>query len=523
MRQVTRTMQYLIAVIAAVILGALTLLMAYERNTIHFDTYEEAYSLVRRSVPLSLVMSVGLLLLSGLVCAILQGRSRKCAEYKWWIIPLVAAIAVAVECTIWNVYYPYSPIADQEKVWEAAVILADGGTEHLDIEYYFSSYPQQKCMAVVFSLIVRALGEDWGISFRIVNAVAASAVAAALCVLCYQIFHRRSVMVVTAVLTALFAPHIIYSSFGYGTQMALACVLCGFICALQYVHTNYVQWLLPCWILMPTAVLLYMNSLIAIIALMIVIVLHLITQNWRQAIQGLIIALCIPVIVLAARYVTMRYFNNAMHCPGSDGVPTEAWIAMGITSDSEFAVGGYTVRGLNLYYDYGTEQAREISRQDISDAISDYVSGQRSLTFFIDKTICQWCDPWFSSAVMTVQLWNDDANESDSYREFMQGNVMRGVENWLTLYVSTSYLAAFLAICEWIRRRRVEPGRVLLVLFFIGGWLFQFAWEAKARYCYPYYMMLIPMFAYEIVSLGDIIGQFIKSRRESTFEGNVAA
>lgn len=178
---------------------------------------------------------------------------------------------------------------------------------------------------------------------------------------------------------------------------------------------------------------------------------------------------------------------------------------MGITSQNELGYGSYDGSGVEQYYEFGPEVTREESQTAIRTAVIEYLHGERSLGFFVQKTVCQWCDPWFNSAVMTVYLWNTSVPISDHYRTFMQGSMMQAIEKWLSLYVLTCYLAGFLFIGISIYQCRWNPGATLMLLYFIGGFTFQLLWETKGRYCYPYFMMLIPLFSYMMIAIADLI------------------
>ena len=46
-----------------------------------------------------------------------------------------------------------------------------------------------------------------------------------------------------------------------------------------------------------------------------------------------------------------------------------------------------------------------------------------------------------------------------------------------------------------IKKRDAAYSSLLLLLYFAGGFTFQFFWEAKARYCLPFFLILFPFAA----------------------------
>lgn len=282
-QRLTTFLEMSIEVIAAIILGALTILMFCERNTMDYAEYREVFTPIRRSLPRSLFLSLCFLLLLAMLCyglgRLVQGRM------SWKAVTIGAAILTAVECLAWNAVYPYGPISDQGRTWKVAIQLAEAGGTPVILENptYFAAYPQQKCMVVVMTPIARVVGglfgNERGYPYRLVNSAAVAIIVAELCILCHQIYGRGRAVAITAVLSVVFAPNILYSAYVYGTQVALLCSLAGFICCLQYCHTNRLRWLLPAIVVIPIGVLFYISSLIAMIAMVIMVLLHALRQN----------------------------------------------------------------------------------------------------------------------------------------------------------------------------------------------------------------------------------------------------
>ena len=54
---------------------------------------------------------------------------------------------------------------------------------------------------------------------------------------------------------------------------------------------------------------------------------------------------------------------------------------------------------------------------------------------------------------------------------------------------------------------------MVLMVCLIGGFLFQLAYETKARYCMPYYLCCFPMAAAGIAALAEKLGQRLQERK----------
>lgn len=517
----TLFIEWIIGAIAVLFLGALTILMFCERTTMDFAEFKERFTPAQRSFLHSFLLSLCAWLFLAAICymaaCLLRGR------ITWKATTIIASILAAAVCLLWNAIYPYGPISDQGRTWKAASQLAQasGAPVTLEEPIYFAAYPQQKCMAVVMAPIARIVGglvgNDRGYSFRIVNSIAVALIVAELCVLSHQIYDRERTVTITAALAVAFVPNILYSSYVYGTQIALVCSLAGFICCLQYCRTNRLRWLLPIAIVMPIGVLFYISSLIALMAMIIVILLHVLRQDrlGRHQIATVGLAAVIVIMVLAARGLAICHFDRMTDVPDAQGISAISYLAMGISSDNKRGPGSYDASGWENYTTLGGEAERAIARENLSTYLAEYLHGERPLGFFVQKTVCQWCDPWFGSAVMTIYLGSDEFSVTEGFQSVVQGIWAQRLEKLLTIYVSTCYLAAFVAMIHWLRKR-TNRDTLLLILYFIGGFLFQLAWETKSRYCYPYFVILLPLFAYAITLLGNRVGgllEGIKRRR----------
>ena len=63
---------------------------------------------------------------------------------------------------------------------------------------------------------------------------------------------------------------------------------------------------------------------------------------------------------------------------------------------------------------------------------------------------------------------------------------MAPLQAWLSLLLSFVYLGSAAGIAAVARRKRGEVWPLVLMVCLIGGFLFQLAYETKARYCMPY-------------------------------------
>ena len=221
--------------------------------------------------------------------------------------------------------------------------------------------------------------------------------------------------------------------------------------------------------------------------------------------------LCVvaPIIVIfagnfALDWYCSDYFYARTGIEDSKGLPKSGWILMGISeTDGVNGLGSYT--GLTDFYfaenNYDTDKTDEAIRERISKTCKEYLSGERSLGFFVEKEIIQWTDPWFASLTMTFypQLV-DEGVISDAWKNITSDKLLSLFERIYSVVLQAIFFLAVVGgIVLWFGLRSDGYKRVYWALpafYIIGGFVFQLFWESKSRYCMPYFFMIIPFAAY---------------------------
>ncbi len=326
----------------------------------------------------------------------------------------------------------------------------------------------------------------------------------------------------------------------------MALIVISFAILTRYLRIGG-TWKLPILaILLAIARLVYSGAAIAIVAAVITLGVHTVVvvrnhneqtckMSCRKELAGLALVLLVP--ILAGR-LTSAVFTSRSGIEDVGGIPATAYILMGITSDGDKTAcgpGSYDATNVYIYEisgrDHSAANREALSR--INYAARDYLRGRRDLNFFLEKVRNEWTDPWFSSAVMTVYLWSNELEISEEFRAFLTGPVVQGIESFLSAFNVGTYLLASAAVACILyglgKRKRMPLGRIcrnqdqieheqlncngatvgrepewlyadvtrlLLPLYFLGGFVFYLFWEAKARYCFSYFVCLIPLAAY---------------------------
>ncbi len=69
------------------------------------------------------------------------------------------------------------------------------------------------------------------------------------------------------------------------------------------------------------------------------------------------------------------------------------------------------------------------------------------------------------------------------------------VHAWLSMLISVVYVWSTVGVVVLLRKHKTQVWQLSLAVCLIGGFVFQLAAEAKARYCLPYFLCCFPLAA----------------------------
>lgn len=420
------------------------------------------------------------------------------------IVFLAAAMGVA-GAVIWNQISPYEPIADQKAILDAVVLYGRRQYSEMAVSY-FDDYHNQMGFVVLFGFLFRHLPVDVLTLITVCNCLSVGGIVCGTAILSLELFQNDCLAAVTAWMTAIFVPIIIYSNFCYGTLLSLCCTIHGFAWLLMWFRRRRLWMTLASAGFFTISYVVYSGSLIAILAAaaaLLVDLLPSIRKNWQEAVIRFLVIVMVAAVPVMAEKGAEREFCRVTGVSREGGVPAAAFIAMGITSESERGPGTFDGSNVWLYEssDRNSELAEKAAYGIIQDAVWDFVNGKRSLHYFWDKLTFEWSDPWFSSLIMTTYKWDKDIEASSQlFQKMMSDSCIRWVENLLSGYTALIYGSALLGMgyCVYKRRGSGNGGLILLPVYFLGGVLFYLIWEAKPRYVLPYFVCLIPYAFYGV-------------------------
>ena len=486
-------------------------------------TFKERVTVVPRGIVLTLLVSLALLSAAAVLYKVFTGLSRR-------IIFLILALSVPLSLGIGIILArnnPYPPNYDQRIVWEMAGYLT-GYNNNITYSYipnYWIKYPQQKTIAVILSWFIRLTRSGSPYYFRLFNALAFALYVSGSFILTRRLWNNDAAALLAAVMTASFLPMYFYVNYVYSTVAVMTAVLWAFICFIMSQDKEDVLHS----ILLPGAgsILLFFSNtfyeatLIATVAAILYLILCAAKRRLslsKKRLAGMALAAAVIIFLpVPVKTFADREFETRIEVEPNDGFPMTSWILMGIqTEEGVNGPGSYDDSTDFIFADhnYNTEEtAADINRR-IRETVREYLRGERSLTFFRDKTIIQWCDPWFSSATMTFfPGLIDEKDQNPFYASLISGGALKTEEKVYSFVIPFIALGAAAAAFLLLVRPELSPGAALPAMYFIGGFIFQLFWESKSRYCLPYFLILIPFAAFGASELPALIRRIRSAKR----------
>ena len=304
-------------------------------------------------------------------------------------------------------------------------------------------------------------------------------------------------------------PMILYSSFVYGEIPSFAALSVGFYLLLRllagvspvkdaYDAHNSSFCLLTgagCIIFLTLAVMLRKNSLIPIIAVILVLAFEALRsgQSRKRRIGLLVMAACLALTSTNVLPAVQKCYERKAGNTLSSGVTATSYLAMGMQESSR-GCGWYNGFNIDTYDAAGMDSdlANELSRQAIDERLTYFREHPGyAVNFYLHKHLSQWADGTYASRQATLATYG---GRSDFFREVYDGSLSSAYIEWCNAWQNVLYLGMLLFCLFGIKydycadRLSVYIGLIAV----LGGFLFHTFWEANSRYIFSYSLLIMP-------------------------------
>ena len=372
---------------------------------------------------------------------------------------------------------------------------------------YMATYPHQLGLVSLFAAIIKLTGDAGKATsvFQFMNCLCVGGILLNGYRAVNNIWRKKEINAIYLLIQGLCLPLYFYTPLVYGELISIMLLmisiaqLAKILFSLKIKAADIIVMIVSSGL----AVCFRKNSLIILIAMGIVIVITSVkNKSWQINIIliTLIAGMTFPVFVEKGIYG--RYNQNA-------SMPTIMWIYIGLQEGSGFGYGAYDGKAGTLFKEagYDPEVAAEMAKEEISERLAYFRENPQSgLEFFREKILWQWISPsymCFSNTRFTREGYPIGIAYS-----VVEGDAREAVTDFMDAYQSLVYLLMIIGAFGIVKSRGNFMSWIWSISV-VGGFLFSILWEAKTRYTYPYFVMMIPTCAYGIYFMGEKISRTI--------------
>jgi len=366
---------------------------------------------------------------------------------------------------------------------------------------YMATYPHQLGLVCLMMVITKIAGTAYAISaFQFLNCLCVALFLLGGYRAVHIIWRRKGIDIVYLLIQGMCLPLYFYTPLVYGEIISTVLMM---VCIIQVLtmlkKQKFVLWraivLLLC---MGLAMCFRKNSIIVIIAIGIIIIVTVIKlKKWKLV--GLLFFMAVS--LLFPKTLETVCFNEYVQ---DAAMPSIVWVYIGIQGGSGFGYGAYDGKAGALMEEagYNPEIAAEMAKEVIAERIGFFAENPRNaIAFLREKILWQWEAPTYM-CFSNTRFFPEGYPKGFAYDIYF-GKLRERVNNFMDEYQSFIYLTFAIGVLGVVVKREDFMGLIWAIIF-LGGFFFLIIWEAKTRYTYPYFIMMMPMCAYGIWFLGNI-------------------
>ena len=329
--------------------------------------------------------------------------------------------------------------------------------------------------------------------------------------------HNRVSCNYAIVLSFLFYPQLFFVLFVYGLLACNLLIISAYYYFIKFIKHGRNRDLVYHLLLIAFAVFIKSNAMIALIAFCILFVMEFIKSNKK-------VMLLAPVLAVALSFsstaLLKQYYEHKIDREITGGMPMSSYLMMGISNKMKTGrLGGWwNSYNMDVYLNnsFDREKAIAVTKKDIAKRLDEMVKNPWDTgKFFVQKVASTWTDPMFQS------IWSGPMHKSaydNSYNPIIEdlsraGNVYKLIDAIANILVFIIYMSLFMFL---YKNKKVDILWLFPYLYFLGGFLFHFAWETKSQYAFTYVFMLIPVCAHFLSGI-DVRGKIKSISSRFTF------
>lgn len=446
-----------------------------------YKTYEkEIPVLVNDNVFINII----LIALTVIVFYILYKLVKKYIDRN--VLLLVCVIVCVGFSILWVLSSNEEPIADQTAVCLFAHYFNEYNYFGLNRGEYVGIYQQQLGLIHVIQLVFEFFGDSNHTAFQLMNTlfIGLFVVSNDMIIRNSHLKYKDDAEIFYLLLVMWFVPLFIYSDFVYGDVMSIGCISFCLWMLISFINDAKVYKLLLAIFSGFLSSYVRLNSIIFIIAAILVLLVSMITEFNKKklfTLLGVVLA-----GIMALKIPEMVY---GIYIPeDSYSMPPTLHISMGMQGDA----GWYNDYNIITYQstNYDPIEANNWAKEDINNRLDEFKKNpNEALNFYYNKINLQWNSPMFQAFVMNQSFKGNTGRIATTIYKGSVNKIINVVVNCHQMFVYL--MCVVFSINIFKDRENIKMEELIFVVFVIGGFFFSILWEAKTRYILPYYSVLL--------------------------------
>lgn len=505
-------LNYLFSGIFVLFVGILTILSMFMHCETSLFDYDQTKTVTGHTFYLYLGLALVGITIAVLFCFLLE-RILTNTEKGTKIckgISFFCGFVILAAGVLWILFNDSVPAYDQKTVYLEAQRIAGFLDEPFDTGY-FAYFSRNRGITLLVAFAMKIFGNHL-YSFRVINLLAALAIYYSICRTVKLIFKNPVVMSLTSLLLLMFYPLVIYTSYYYGTLLSIAFTSLGLYGTAALCETGKRRYGITIILAFPMGILMHQSAAIGLIAAIIYLFI-----NQKPFLRNVIIAVLTAIVIfLSMKIVDGIYAHITDSDPNTSSVPASCTVYMGLTSVAGASgPGSQDGADARVFTENNCDEkaANKDALNRIFKVVNEYLTGERSLRFFVEKTEYQWLDPTFGGR-KTIRMNDTNMGEpanSDAFTAFYNSSLRSVAFKISIAFMLIVYISALISGVRTLRNLREYPIVILLHLYVIGGGAFQLMWESLSRYCLGYFIWLLPLSAFGLWSVYNLFRNRKKS------------
>lgn len=499
-----KIIRYFILVLYLCFTGFVCLLNLRYRGRMDFATYKERIDISTRNPLTEMVLAaIILLILIWLVSWLEKHVSQKQMKAAAIFCLLAVTALLTAGSLAWCILNTYPPVGDPAAVWSTAAAFASDLYDDSCLAY-FHPWPNQFGTVFFMEILIRIFRSDSFMVYRYFNIVCFATMPAAIASISYCLIPKYTSILFASLVSVLLVPALFYTAYVYGTIPSMVMVLWSIWFVIRYRQSGRVRYVLPLYVFLPAANLIYTGSAIGTVAAVLFLLYP--ERDGRGVLKNLMKHVLPAVLLAAVSFIiyqgVISWMFSRVGGVNNGGIPASATVYMGITSRERTVFGPGSYDGSkSQFYDAANgdyKKGDELAWQAVKEVFREYLNGERDPIHFLDKSRFQWTDAAFGVFAHTASIGEDaEGKISPEFEAFLTGPFLQHLVTILEILNPIVYLLAFLfgmqSFHAEIHRDKTDVTVCLCMIYFIGGFIFQLFWESKSRYTLPYFIALFPL------------------------------